>query len=242
MEPVLMVTPRTILHIEPDALLANLVGRLIRRWRNVSYLGTARSGTAGLEMCRCLRPAVVILELVLPDIDGFKVADDLARSSQAPRLLAFTSHADDVTLFQASHAPLNGIVWKTDANAEAELRQAVTAVSDGQTYVTNGYKKAMSSFTSKSDAFFKLLSTRELQLLPLLGRGLDDGSIGEKLGIALATVHSHRQRIMGKLNLHNSKELIHWAEEKGFVHAGACLAGANLGPAVTSTGNFKPNR
>jgi len=66
-------------------------------------------------------------------------------------------------------------------------------------------------------AFFKILSGRELSMLPLLCQGLTDQQIGEQNSLCPATVKSHRQHIMAKLDLHRTADLIRWAAEKGFV-------------------------
>jgi DNA-binding NarL/FixJ family response regulator len=156
-----------------------------------------------------------LLGLTLPDADGFDLALTLANFPRPPRILLLTVKADAVTLFRAGCACIAGMVWKT-GQVQETLRCAVREVLAGRKFFPEDVRRAMRITRTDPTAFFKILSSRELAMLPLLGQGLTDSQIGERNGLCPATVKSHRQHIMTKLDLHRTTDLISWAAEKGF--------------------------
>jgi len=208
---------RTVLQIEHDLQTALLVKQVLADAADIWFAGVASTGREGIDRCRQVKPAVALLGLSLPDVDAFTVIDELAVLPEPPRVLLFTAQAAEATLFRIGRSVVNGLVWKS-SDAVRELPKAFHAVLSGRTYFPATFHAAMREWRCRPDAFSKILSDRELELLPLLGRGLSDAEVAARKGISVATVHSHRQRIMGKLDLHRTAELMRWAAEKGFVH------------------------
>ncbi len=208
----------TLLHIDHDAAVATTVfRRVIEQRTNCRYLGVATSGRAGLEAARIQQPALVLLELLMPDIDGYAVAVELAKLRPCPRILLLTSCADEATLYRLGRGSVNGLVWKTERAVE-ELPYAIEEVLSGRSYFPALVLHAMRQLRCAPDCFFKILSDRELELVPPMGAGQSDREIAQAAGLSVATIHSHRQRIMSKLGLHTTAELMRWAVNKGFVH------------------------
>jgi DNA-binding NarL/FixJ family response regulator len=207
---------KSLLHVEEDALWGQAVKQMATSWQEVCHLGTATSAQAGLALCRAHQPDLALLGLSLPDADGFDLALTLANFPRPPKILVLTVRTDTVTLFRAGYAYISGLVWKT-GQVRDTLRCAVREILAGRRYFPEDVRQAMRALRTDPSAFFKILSSRELSLLPLLCRGLTDSEIGEQNGLCPATVKSHRQHIMTKLNLHRTADLIRWAAEKGFV-------------------------
>jgi len=207
---------KSLLHIDDDALWGRTVQQMAHTWREVCHVGTATSARAGLDLCRSRQPDLAVLGLTLPDADGFDLALTLANFPRPPRILVLTVKTDAVTLFRAGYAYIAGLVWKTGQVHET-LYCAIREILAGRRYFPEDVRQAMRATRTDPTAFFKILSSRELTLLPLLCRGLTDCQIGEQKGLCPATVKSHRQHIMTKLDLHRTTDLIRWAAEKGFV-------------------------
>ncbi len=209
---------KSLLHIEDDTRWGRAVKQMVHTWHEVSHVGTATSAEAGIALCRSHQPDLALLGLELPDADGFDLALTLANFPRPPRILLLTVRTDAVTLFRAGCAHISGMVWKTDPVHET-LRCAVREVLAGRRYFPENVRQAMRASRTDPAAFFKILSGRELSLLPLLCQGLNDPTIAGKTGLCPATVKSHRQHIMAKLDLHCTADLIQWAAAKGFVRA-----------------------
>jgi DNA-binding NarL/FixJ family response regulator len=180
----------------------------------------------GLALCREKRPAVVLVDLGLPDGDGFQLAAQLKALVPAPRILLLSSRADDVTLFRAWSGPVEGLIWKSNRSIE-HLQAALGALAAGRRFFPADVLAAVNRFRSSPNAFFKILSPREQSLIQSLVRGDSDENIAEANGISRHTVHSHRKSVMAKLGLHSLRDLIHWGAERGFGGRLGALASAN---------------
>ena len=207
---------KSLLHIEDDVLWGQAVKQLLHRCRDVCHVGTAATAAQGLALCRIHQPDLAVLALELPDADGFDLALTLVNLPQPPRILLLTAKADQVTLFRAGYAYIAGLIWKT-GQVHDTLRCAVREVLAGRRYFPAEVREAMRTIRTDPAAFFKILSSRELALLPLLCQGSTDDQIATQTGLCPATVKSHRQHIMTKLDLHRTADLVRWAAEKGFV-------------------------
>jgi len=207
---------KSLLHVEDDIGWGRTVKQMVNTWQEVCHVGTATSAQAGIALCRTHQPDVALLGLTLPDADGFDLALTLANFPRPPRILVLTMKADAVTLFRAGYAYIAGMVWKT-GQVQETLRCAVREILAGRRYFPEDVRQAMRATRTDPAAFFKILSGRELSMLPLFCQGLTDQQIGEQNGLCPATVKSHRQHIMTKLDLHRTADLIRWAAEKGFV-------------------------
>jgi DNA-binding NarL/FixJ family response regulator len=206
---------KSLLHVDGDVQWGRAVQQMVRPWQEVRHVGTATSAQAGIALCRTEQPDLALLGLALPDSDGFELALTLANLPRPPRILLLTMKTDAVTLFRAGCACIAGMVWKT-GHVQETLRCAVREILAGRKFFPEDVRKAMRVTRTDPTAFFKILSSREIAILPLLGQGLTDTQIGERNGLCPATVKSHRQHIMTKLDLHRTADLVQWAAEKGF--------------------------
>ncbi len=210
-------TPVRILHIEDDPLAADTVQRLVQKWPEYEYVANVTTGAEGLKLCRSAHADVVLLDLNLPDIDGLEVLDLLRAEKPGVRVLLLTVRSDPAFLYRVMLGHAAGVVCKT-ARLHVELRRALDVCCDGRSYLPADVAVALNRFRRDPNAFFKFLSNREISLLPHFGRGESDGDIGAAVGLSPATVHSHRQSVTRKLDVHTSAELMRWCAENGFSH------------------------
>jgi DNA-binding NarL/FixJ family response regulator len=202
--------------MEDDALLLDfLLFKLEQVVPRPAAIVGARNGQAGLQLAREQKPDVVILELRLPDMNGFQVAAELAGLRPAPRVLVLTSAAPDIVLSRVPHSPIHGFLLKSSAH-DTELALALKELLSGRTYFQPAVLNAIASTRRQPDHFSKILSLRELELVPLFGFGWTHERIARHAGLSPATVRTHHQNILAKLNLHGREELMRWAIKKGF--------------------------
>jgi len=159
----------------------------------------------------------VLLDLWLPDCDGFTLVESLQAIEPMPRLLLFTGRQDEATLYRIERGNFAGVIWK-DPRAPARLTEALGEIHVGRSYFPPDVRAALRHFRTAPDGFFKRLSDTEISLLGYLGYGLADAEIGERTGLAASTVKSHRKHIMQKLDLHSTADLMRWSAQKGFGH------------------------
>jgi two-component system nitrate/nitrite response regulator NarL len=206
-----------ILHIEDDPLAADTVLRLVHKWPEYDYLGNATTGAEGLSVCRSAGATLVLLDLNLPDMDGLEVLDQLRADRPGTRVLVLTVRSDPAFLYRVMLGQAAGVICKS-ARLHVELRRALDTCTAGHSYLPIEIAVAVNRFRRDPRAFFKLLSNREISLLPHFGRGGADGDIATAVGLSPATIHSHRQSVTRKLDLHSSAELMRWCAEHGFSH------------------------
>ncbi len=205
-----------LLYIEDDSPWCELIEAAARSWPECGRLATAATADEGRRLARALGPAIILLDLPLPDADGFALARELSRLPHRPRLLLLAARSHDAVLFQAGQPHVAGLLWKTPA-ATRELSLALAEVAAGRRFLPPEIGAALRRLRADSGAFIKFISERELELLPVLGRGGTDDEIAARVGLSPLTVKSHRQHILGKLGLHRSVDLVQWAIRTGFV-------------------------
>lgn len=205
-----------LLHVDADHFWLETMVAAARDWPEVCEVGLAKSGTEALARCGALAPDFVLFDATLPDIDGFDMAHELSRMAAPPRLLLFTERCDDALLYGLSRSPADGVVWKI-ASAAAQLRAAIAATRAGRKYFSPETQEAMRRLRCMPDAYFKILSEREIDLVRRFGRGEPAKQIATDLGLCPSTVKWHRAQIMGRLGLHCTVDLMRWAEGRGLV-------------------------
>lgn len=217
----------SILHIEDDPLWGEAVRLIVESSsRSIDY----RRGTTGAEGIRLAQerpPEIVLLDLRLPDADGFATAAELLRPAARPRIVLLSVRNDEAALLRIMRQPqIAGMIWKGE-DVGKHLPAAIAEVRGGRRYDSPEIRAALRRLRADPQAFFKILSDREIGLLPGLGRGQTDEEIAARAGLSALTVKSHRQHIMAKLGLHRTPDLIHWAIRHGFVEPTRAITGAH---------------
>ena len=181
-------------------------------------VGETDSGAKAVEMIQRLKPDAVILDLSLPDMDGFDVVDLVHKSLPWVRILVVSAHCDDYTLFRVEKSKVRGFVDKNSNTVEA-LHEALSAIEAGRIYFSSAFQAAKLARRADPLSFTKVLSDRERAVLSLIGQGLSDDEIGEQLGLSFRTAQTHRSRILRKLGIKGTPKLIAFAIERGFTRA-----------------------
>lgn len=141
---------------------------------SVRPIGSATTGRDGLELCRELRPRVVLVDLDLPDMDGFAVAEELAALRPTPAVLLLTTRGDEYTLYRLRRTPVRSLLCK-NGNMKTHLRTALAEVLAGRSYFPPEVLAIEVALRRDPRAIGKILAPKDIALLALLGRG--DGRI-----------------------------------------------------------------
>ena len=197
----------------------------------LQVVAEARSGEEAIPSALAVSPDVVIMDITMPGVDGLVATRRLKEKLPDCHVLALTVHEDKQYLFEMLAAGASGYITK-QAAAE-ELVNAIHAVASGHVYLQpalarwllDDYRRLLTQskpihhiadegVTGKG---LDVLSERELQVLELIAEGLTNPQIGDQLGISHKTVARHRERIMDKLDLHSSTELVKFAIRTGLI-------------------------
>lgn len=126
-----------------------------------------------------------------------------------------SARQDAAALHAACASHIAGMIWK-NADTLLHLPAAIEAVARGGRYFPVEVREALRRFRSDPKAFHKLLTPRELELMPYFARGASDAEIAAACTLSAHTVRAHRQKAMHKLDLPSFARLVHWAIVNGF--------------------------
>jgi two-component system NarL family response regulator len=185
---------------------------------DLTVVGEAANGRDALRLARTLKPDVVVLDVAMPEMNGFETAARIRAQVPGIRILALSAHDDKRYVLGMLEAGVAGYVSKD--TAARDLVQAIRKVAAGQSYlgpeVTEAVIGGMRDIRNGSaSSALQTLGRREREVLQLLAEGHRSAEIASRLSIALDTVMAHRRNIMRKLNLHSISELTKFAVREG---------------------------
>jgi len=190
---------------------AGLVG-LLSGEPDLVVVGEAGDGVHGVTMAAELEPDVVLMDLRMPALDGAGATAQIVRARVSTRVVVLTTFENDADILRAVEAGASGYLLK-DTRRE-ELVEAVRAAARGETVLAPAVARRL--FSQVRDGAERLTS-RELEVLAAVARGLTNAQIGAELFIAEATVKTHLLRVFAKLGVDDRTRAVTAAIERGFL-------------------------
>ena len=183
---------------------------------DMEIVGEAGNGREAVAMCELLLPDVAVMDVAMPELNGIEATRRITDSCPHTRVLALSMHKDSVYVREILRAGAKGYLLK-DA-LDTELLAAVRAVAKGEGYLHPSVSEAvLVDYRRHVTDPLDLLSTREREVLQLIAEGKTNKDIATLLNLSVYTVDAHRGRIMEKLNLHSTGELVRFAVRKGLI-------------------------
>jgi DNA-binding NarL/FixJ family response regulator len=204
-----------IVIIEDHLMFREVLRKVCAVELKLQVVGEAADGPTAVEMVKKTRPDMVLLDLHLPGLDGFGVAEEIRRIAPQIRILILSSHCDEYAVYRAEQAHVQGFVDK-NSNSVAALKDAISAVAQGRVSFSEAFTRAKTTRHRDPQSFDKILTVRERAVLSLIGEPLADNEIGQRLAIATETVEKHRFNLLRKLGLRTTIELVRYARDHGF--------------------------
>lgn len=190
---------------------------LVEQQSDFEVAGEASDGREAVQRTRDLRPDVVLMDVVMPGLNGLDATRMIRQETPGTRVLALSMHVDKRYVLGMLDAGASGYVPK-DASFD-EVARAIRAVAAGHVYlapsiaglVVEGYARR----TTVSPATTSALSQREREVLQLLAEGSTAREIARRLHISVKTVETHRRNLLGKLELETVADLVRYAIREG---------------------------
>jgi DNA-binding NarL/FixJ family response regulator len=177
----------------------------------------ARTGREAVQEAVLHRPDVALLDLQMPELDGFGATRQIVRSAPDVAVLVLTMHADDDSVFTAMRAGARGYLVK--GAEQEEILGAIRAVAAGEVIFGPAVAQRMLAFFSgpppAPSNVFPELTDRETKILDLLAAGLSNAEIGQRLSLAGKTVANHVSSIFAKLQVAGRAQAIIKARDAG---------------------------
>jgi DNA-binding NarL/FixJ family response regulator len=209
-----------ILLVEDHQVVRQGLHFLLEHEADFHIVGETGDGLQAVQLAEQLKPAVLVLDLILPGLNGLEVARQVKQRLPQTQIVILSMYADMGYVLQALN---NGVSAYVVKNASAtHLVQAVRAALAGQHYFSPPLSAAVvQDYAEKTQSGaldpYETLTTREREVLNLAAEGLTVPEIGSRLAISPRTAESHRANLMRKLHLHTQTDLVRYALHHGIL-------------------------
>jgi NarL family two-component system response regulator LiaR len=189
---------------------------------DIKVVGEADNGAEAVIQVRLHQPDVVLMDLVMPEMDGVEATRQVIAISPTTKVLVLSSFADDEQVFPAIKAGAAGYLLK-DVSPH-DLAEAIQAIHQGKTQLHPDVAKILmdriASPTQGTTAVHNALTARELEVLRLIAQGKSNREIAQVLTISEKTVKTHVSNILSKLHLDDRTQAAIYALNEGLVSQG----------------------
>ena len=183
---------------------------------DMEVVGEASNGREAVQLAVSLQPDVIVMDVTMPELNGIEATRRVAQEVPKARVIALSMHKDAVYVREILRAGARGYLLKD--SEETDLIAAVRAVARGEGFLSPGVSDAvLSDYRKHVTDPIDLLSTREREVLQMIAEGRTNKEIATLLNLSVYTVEAHRGRIMEKLNLHSTGELVRFAVRNGLI-------------------------
>ena len=197
------------------------VRKILEAQPGVAVVGEVADGAAALDALARTPVDVLVLDLSMPGLDGFAVLRRARALVPALKVLVLSMHADSEFVSRAVREGADGYLLKDSAGKD--LIRAIASVAEGQSFFSPAVSRMMLDDyvrrAAGNDAAdrYDTLSNREREIFQLVAEGRSNKEVAELLSISAATVETHRARVLQKLNVHNTAELVLYAVRRGVI-------------------------
>lgn len=198
-----------IILAEDQALVSGALAALLRLEGDIDVLAQAKNGKEALDLCKTLRPDVLVTDIEMPIMTGLELAAEVAELKLPCKLIVLTTFARSGYLRRAMACGVRGYMLK-DAPAE-DLAKAIRTVHGGGRAIAP--ELALESWSGQQDP----LSERERQVLRLAGTGSSSSEIAKIMHLSEGTVRNYLSEAISKLNAKNRVEAFRLARDEGWL-------------------------
>ena len=212
-----------VLLVDDHAVIRQALRMVLEAQEDIEVVGDVENGREAVAAAARVRPDVVVMDLVMPGLNGVDATRQVRRASPGTRVVMLSGFVDEDGLLDSLRAGASGyLVKRSDVT---ELIEAIRAVNEGRTYFSaalyEGFDVAeMEAQARRPDqrVGLEVLTAREREVLQLTAEGASNHAVAESLKISVKTVEAHKAHIMSKLKVKNRTELIRYALRKHIVN------------------------
>jgi two-component system, NarL family, response regulator NreC len=203
-----------VLIAEDHLMVREGIRALLEKAGDIHVMGEASNGQEAIEMTEALKPDVLIMDIMMPRMNGIQAAANIREMKLPTYILLLSMYSDEGFVHQALQYGVKGYVLKSSVSDE--LLWAVRAVAGGKAYFSSSISEIVESVTNPHSTLqdgdpLSNLSPREKEILQLIAEEYTSAEIGKMLFITEKTVEKHRTKLMEKLNARNLAGLVRLA-------------------------------
>lgn len=205
-----------ILLVDDHTVVRRGIRMILSAQPDMEVVAEGKNGFEAIDEAGTTQPDVVIMDVNMEGMNGIEGARRIVESLPRCRVLALSMHRDAVYVREMLKAGAKGYLVK-DADDDA-LLDAVRAVARGDAYLSPSVADSvLTDYRRHVTNPMDLLTAREREVLQLIAEGKTNKEIAGQLSLSVYTVEAHRGRLMEKLNLHSTGELVRFAMRNGFI-------------------------
>ena len=201
---------------------------LLKHERDIEVVGEAATGRQAVQLTRKLRPAVVVMDIAMPQLNGIEATRQILDAAPETKVLILSAHSDDAYVEKATAGGASGFLIKqTSAHV---LSDAIREIEKGNTFFSpsiakrlHHHKQTALDRNGQPKPTEVHLTSRETEVLQLIAEGEANKQIAAELGISIKTVEKHRDHLIQKLNIHDTAGLTRYAIEEGIIESSVQL-------------------
>jgi DNA-binding NarL/FixJ family response regulator len=207
-----------ILLADDHKIVSDCLKPLINKQPDMMVVGEAENGRMVVALAQKLNPNVVIMDISMPDLNGIEATRQIIAKCPGVRIITLSMNSDRRYVTGMLNAGASG--YLTKSCSFEELIRAVRAVAANKTYLSPDIsdiviKESLSRPSTEKSSVFSTLTMRECEVLQMLAEGKTVKQIAAKLCLGIKTIYTHREQIMGKLNIHSTADLTKYALREG---------------------------
>ncbi len=210
-----------VLVVDDHTIVRDGIRALLSLTTDIEVVGEAANGREAIEKTRELAPDVVLMDIVMPIMDGLEATRRIHKEFAETKVLVLTQYDEEEYIFSIIEAGAQGFITKMAASSE--LASGIRAVCHGDSFLSPIAAKAFVEDYQRvapmrwKDDPYQQLTEREREVLKLVAEGHTTQEIADILLLSPKTVEGHKTNLMAKLDIHNKTELIKYAIRKGIV-------------------------
>lgn len=211
--------PIRVLLVDDHTLVRESLVGILQSDGDIEVIAQAADGVEAVDKALATRPDVVVTDLSMPRLNGIEVVRRLRQALPDTRVLVLTMHQEDQYVLQAVRVGASGYLVKD--SAAVELLAAVRNLHAGRGHFSPQAARALAEQLQHPervlDDRYELLTAREREVFRLIAEGLTTKEIARQLAISTKTAENHRARVLTKIAVRNTAELVRYALRRGLL-------------------------
>jgi DNA-binding NarL/FixJ family response regulator len=213
------VAPRTrVLLVDDHGVVRRGLRGYLELLEDIEVVGEAENGLRGVELSAELEPDVILMDIVMPELDGIEAISRIKAAQPSVQIVALTSFIEEEKVLAALEAGASGFILK-DAEAD-DVAAAIRAAQNDEVHLDPAAARILAKGMRHrvEEQPGEALTERELEVLSLVGHGRSNKEIATDLGITERTARTHVSNILGKLDLQSRTQAALYAVERKLVN------------------------
>ena len=218
----------TVLLAEDHTVVREGFRKMLELEDDLEVVGEAQDGRQAVALVKKLRPAVVLMDIAMPHLNGLEATRQILKAFPATKVLMLSAHNDDAYVDTAIASGAVGFLLKQSSSHE--VCRAIREVHQGKTFFSPVISRRLNRLQPQSldragrpNQKAVQLTSREMEVLQLIAEGNANKETAAELGIGIKTVEKHREHLMLKLDIHDTAGLTRYAISTGIIESSVQL-------------------